>query len=192
MSKDIAAEIEKEYGEITFKDPNIAFGYNKIEITHKFGLYTKIFLLLSLVPLICILIFFPIPFQGFLILIPFFWLASLAYSYYDYFDKLTIDFLNKELRIENKFSMVNKIRRLFKRTTFIPFQEVQHFMIDDGKPHYGFQGRSFTMHIRKTSLSVKPKYHPHIVLASFRFEREARRLGELLQFYVVGKPGIIE
>ena len=80
MSKDIAAEIENEYGEITFKDPTISFGYNKIEITYKFGLYTKIFLLLSLVPLICILIFFSIPFQGFLILIPFCWVSSLAYS----------------------------------------------------------------------------------------------------------------
>lgn len=192
MSKDIAAEIEKEYGEITFKDPNIAFGYNKIEITYKFGLSTKIFLLLSLVPLICILIFFTIPFKGFLIIIPLFWLPSLAYSYYDYFDTLTIDFLNKELRIENKFSILDMIRRLFKRTTLIPFHDVQHFMIDDGKPHYGFQGRSFSMHIRKTSLFVKPKYRPPIVLASFRFEREARRLGELLQFYVVGKPGIID
>jgi hypothetical protein len=192
MSKDIAAEIENEYGEITFKDPTISFGYNKIEITYKFGLYTKIFLLLSLIPLVSILIFLPLSFGGFLILIPFFWLASLAYSYYDYFDKFTIDFLNKELRIENKFSIVNRFRRLFKRTTLIPFQEVQHFMIDDGKPDYGFQGRSFTMHLRKTSLFVKPKYRLPIVLASFRFEREARRLGELLQFYVVGKPGIIE
>jgi len=189
---DIAAEIEKEYGAITFKDPNMEFGYNKIEISYNFDLYTKIFLLLSLIPLICILVFFPLPFQGLFIIIPFFWLFSLAYTYYDYFDTNTIDFLNKELRIENKFTIVNDIRRLFRKTTLVPFSEISYFMIDDGKPHYEFRGKSFNMYMRKTTLFVKPKYQPALVLASFRFEREARRLGELLQFYVVGKPGIID
>lgn len=190
--RDIAAEIEREYGPISFKEPIIEFGYNKIEIAHKIDIYTKIFFLLSLLPLVGLFIFLDFAFISFFIAIPFISLLTVFFKYYDHFDKITVDFLNKELAIENKLSIVNMVRRFFKRTTLIPFQEVQHFMIDDGKPHYSFQGRSFTMHIRKTSLFVKPKYQPPVVLASFRFEREARRLGELLQFYVVGKPGIID
>ena len=41
--RDIAAEIEREYGPISFKEPIIEFGYNKIEIAHKIDIYTKIF-----------------------------------------------------------------------------------------------------------------------------------------------------
>jgi hypothetical protein len=60
------------------------------------------------------------------------------------------------------------------------------------KEGFTFPGRSFNINIRKTSLFIKPKYKSPIALASFQFEREARRLGELLQFYIVGKPGIID
>jgi hypothetical protein len=189
--RNIADEIEREYGSIGFKEPIIEFGYNKIEIIHKFDIYTKIFFLLSLLPLAGLFIFLDFAFITFFMAIPFISLLIVFYKYYDYFDKITIDFLNKELVIENKFSIVNAIRRFLKKTTFIPFQEIHHFMIDDGKPRFMLPGR-FEIDIRKTSLSVKPKFKSSIVLASFQFERDARRLGELLQFYVVGKPGIIE
>ena len=47
MSKDIAAQIEKEYGTTEFNDPAIDFGYNKIEIRSRLNTYAKIFLLLT-------------------------------------------------------------------------------------------------------------------------------------------------
>src|ERR1700752_1680487 len=152
MSKDIAAEIEKEYGPVAFKHPVILFGYNKIEITQKFDIYTKIFLLLALTPLIGLFFVLDFSLVGFFMAIPFICLFGLFYNYHNYFDKIAIDFLNKELTVTNRFWIVNKTRKLIKINSEIPFQDISYFMIDNGEPKYMLPGRSSNFYMKKTSL----------------------------------------
>jgi hypothetical protein len=195
MSKDIASQIEKEYGTIEFKHPAIDFGYNKIEIRSRFNVYNWIFLLLTFVPVIIVALVIDFPLFSFFILIPVITLFSLFYKLHRYFDTVSIDFLNKELTIINKIGLINMVRRWLKIKTEIPFIDIAYFTTDDGKRNYmmiPLPEISLIRGMRKTSLYVKPKFTSAKLLASFQFEREARRLGELLQFYVVGKPGIIE
>jgi len=196
MSKDIAAQIEKEYGTTKFNDPAIDFGYNKIEIRSRLNTYAKIFLLLIFVPVIVIVLVIDFPLLSFFILISIIiTLLSLLYKLHGYFDIVLIDFLNKELTIINKIGLINMARRWFKIKTEIPFNDIAYFTTDDGKKNYmmlPLPEISLNLGMRKTFLYVKPKFTSAKLLASFRFEREARHLGELLQFYIVGKPGINE
>lgn len=195
MSKDIAAQIEKEYGTIEFNHPSIDFGYNKIEIRSGFNTYAKIFLLLTFVPVIIVAFLLNFPLDGFLILILLITLFSSFHKLHGYFDIISIDFLNKEITIINKIGLINVVRRWLKIKTEIPFNDIAYFTTDDGKRNHmmlPLPENPFNIGMRKTSLHVKPKFTSSKLLASFRFEREARRLGELLQFYIVGKPGIIE
>ena len=195
MSKDIAAQLEKEYGTVAFNDPIIDFGYNKIEIRSRLNTYAKIFLLLIFVPVIAITFIADFPLPGFVIMISIITLFSLFYKLHRYFDTVSIDFLNKELTIINKIGLINMVRRWFKIKTEIPFNEIAYFTTDDGKRSYmmlPLPEVPLNLGIRKTFLYVKPKFTSAKLLASFRFEREARRLGELLQFYITGKPRIID
>lgn len=189
MSLDIAARIEEEYGTIAFKTPSIEFGYNKIELREKLSIVDLLIMALTVITpfILFILINFPARF----IFIPLIPVILVFVQYHAYFDTVTIDFLQKEIRIENKFYLVNEVRRLLNRRSPIGFSDIAYFLIDDGKNWYSFTGR-LSFHMRTTTLYVKPAYKSEIPLASFSFERDARRLGELLQFYVVGKPGRIE
>lgn len=195
MSKDLAAQIEKEYGTIAFRHPAIDFGYNKIEIRSGFNSYYKIFVLLVFVCVIVVAFVIDFPALGFFILIPIIALFISFYKLHRYFDIVSIDFLNKELTIINTIGLINMIRRWLKIRTEIPFNDIAYFTTDDGKRNYmmiPLPEISLIRGMRKTSLYVKPKFTSPKLLASFQFEREARRLGELLQFYIIGKPRIID
>jgi hypothetical protein len=116
----------------------------------------------------------------------------IIYIYRNYFDKITIDFISKELIVENKLPLINSIRKLIKIATTVSFNDIAYFTTDDRKPGLIFPRSPINEGMRKTFLFVKPKYNAPICLAIFQFERDARRLGELLQFHVVGKPGFIK
>ncbi len=191
MSRDFAAEIKKQYGHVRFNHPIIEFGYNKIEINEKFDVYMIIFLAIGLGAIVTLFFMVDVPFPWYFIPALFIFLLSIFYVYNNHFDKITINFLSKELTIENRLSFINSYRRLVKRPVLIPFSEIACFMIDHKGRDFALPGRLLgNMYIRKTSLYVTPKYRTPILLATFQFERDARRLGESLQFYIVGKPGI--
>ena len=189
MAADIVAQIEKEYGEITFRNPSIRFGYNKIELFRKLSITERLLILLIIIfPLtLFMLISFPVEF----IFFPLVYILLIFFQYHTIFDAITIDFLQKEIKIENKFHIINSIRNLLRRPLLINFSEVAYFLIDDGGRWFSFT-RHLHLHMRTTTLYVRTMHKSEIPLANFNFERDARRLGELLQYYIVGKPGIIE
>jgi len=188
MSKDIAAEIERQYGDITFDHPIIGFGYNKIEIKEKFDVYMIIFLAIVLGAIVTFFFWVNVPFPWYFIPALFISILSVFYIYNNHFDKITIDFLSKEIAIENRMPFINSYRRLVKRPLLIPFSDIAYFITDHKGRDFVLPGRLLgNMYVRKTSLYVTPKFKTPFLLATFQFERDARRLGELLQYHIVGR-----
>jgi len=181
MSRNIAAEIEKKYGDIQFFYPKIYFGYNSIELSGVLSFLEEIYFI---IPLLFIWIpIFIMDSLGFTI----FFLA--LYFYYCYekvfvLDAVKIDFLRKEIQISNKFPGINLVRKVFKRPVLISFHEVTEF-----KNYRRMEGRFVS---RGNVLVVKTYDHSPIKIAQFRFEPESGRLAELLNEYVVGKPRIFD
>lgn len=188
MSKDIAVEIAKQYGDIKFDHPIIKFGYNKIEIKETFDVYMIIFLAIVLCAIVTFFFMVNVPFPLYFIPALFIFLLSVFYVYNNHFDKITIDFLSKELTIENRMPFINSYRKLVKRPLLIPFSDIGYFMTDHKGRDFMLPGRLLgNMYVRKTSLYVTPKFKTPILLVTFQFERDARRLGELLQYHITGK-----
>lgn len=182
MSKDIAAEIEKRYGDVDFAYPLIYFGYNSIRLRGRLSelesvyyfmfpivfIWIPIFIVDSIaLTILFILLFIYSIFHGMLIL-----------------DIVNIDFLRKEVFISNKFQIVNYLRKIFRRPTKISFNEIIEF-----KNYRRPSGRFVS---RGNVLVMKTYDHRPIKIAEFQFERESRYLAELLNEYIVGKPGIID
>jgi hypothetical protein len=190
MSRDIAGEIEKEYGQINSSFPFIVFGYNSIEMRQRPGFTDYAFLLTGPAGICSMFILFVSPPVLLLIVLLLFFISVIIYNYHGFFDTITIDFLQKELRIENKFSVINSLRKFFNKKTNISFNDIAYFMIDDGKRPYHYKRAPFNLYRRRTTLFVVPAYKRPVSIVHFQFERDARRLGELLQYYIVGKPGI--
>ena len=186
MGNDIAAEIEKKYGPPKFGDPVIKFGYNKIELQQKFNIFGKAFLILLVVFPLSFLLFYDLPAPT-LFTIAFVIANLLAfYEYHRRWDIITIDFTRKEIMIVSEVFFINIMRKFFSARTIILFSNIAYFNTDDGKRIYYFTDR-FSFSSRRTTLYVKPGHRQEVALVNFRFGKDARRLGDLLQYYVVGR-----
>jgi hypothetical protein len=186
MANDIAAEIEKEYGEFKFTDPVITFGYNKIGFQQKLNIFGKAFLILCVLFPVTFLLFYDLPAPT-IFTISFSIVNILVfYEYHRRWDVVTIDFIKKEITIVSEFFFINVVRKFFSARTIILFGNIAYFNVDDGKRIYYFTDR-LSLSMRRTTLYVKPAHKQEIALVNFRFERDARRLGELLQYYAVGR-----
>ena len=181
MSRDIAAEIERQYGNIHFYYPIISFGYNSIELTGHLSFYEKINFFIPVV--VACLLFFLInnPVLAIIFLV-----FHIYYLYNKVFilDVIKIDFLRKEIQISNKFPGINSARKIFKRPALISFHEVIEF-----KNYKRSPGQFMP---RGNVLVMKTYDHSPIKIAQFRFEIESRGLAELLNEHIVGKPGFIK
>lgn len=183
---DTAAAIEKEYGQFAFKDPSIKFGYNKIELQQKFNVFGKAFLILCVVFPVSFLLFYDLPAPT-IFTIAFAIVNLLAfYEYHRRWDIITIDFTRKEIQIVSEVFFINIMRKFFRARTIILFSNIAYFNTDDGKRLFYFTDR-FSFSTRRTTLYVKPAHKQDVALASFRSEKDAKRLGELFQYYIVGK-----
>ncbi len=98
MADNIAAFIEKEYGNIDFKSPVINFGYNVIELKERISLPEKILVFTSLAIFLGILSVINPPIMMALSVIIAV-LLLLLYQYYPLFDRIIIDFTGKEIRL---------------------------------------------------------------------------------------------
>jgi hypothetical protein len=186
MATNIAAEIEKEFGEVTFIDPSIQFDFNKIRIQQKLNVIGKGYLIFwTLAPVLLFIVF---PHSVRLLFFVPLMLVVLAflYQYHRCWDVITIDFTERKISIRNKFFPINFARKFFSARTTLPFDKIAYFSTDDGKKFYYFSERN-SLTMARTMLYVKPAFKQDVALASFRFEKDAKRLGELFQYYIVGK-----
>lgn len=179
MALNISGEIEKEYGEVNFNSPVILFGFNTIVVTEKISLNQKISLVVSLLAGFSLLFFTKPPLTIAAVFIAMWAISLFGYSY-KLFDTITIDFNHKEIKLNNKFSFVDSIRKKIGKTTVLTFNEVSHFEIASGRFSFIYE--------RNSRLVIKSFDHPPLTIAAFRFERDARRLGEILQHHITGKP----
>jgi|GEM_PF-2375684 len=183
---DPAAEIEKEYGKFNFTDPIITFGYNKIEFRQKFNIFGKALLILLILFPLAFILFYDLPSPFIFIAAFVLFNINVLYEFHRRWDIITIDFMRNEIIIVSDFFFINIIRKFFSARTIIPFDKIAYFNIDDGKRLFYFTEKN-SLSMRRTTLFVKPAYKQDVALVNFRFERDARRLGELLQNYVVGR-----
>jgi hypothetical protein len=185
MPKDIAAEIENQYGNINFSYPRIYFGYNSIELR---GILSELEEVYFVIPIAFIWIpLFVMARSVFTILFIFFYIAMYIYYCYEkifVLDIIKIDFENKEILISNQFRIINFLRKIFRRPITISFNDIIEF-----KNYKRAAGRFVS---RGNVLVVKTYDHSPIKIAQFQFEGESVQLSQLLNQYVVGKPGIIE
>ena len=187
MAQNIAAEIEKEYGQPTFNDPSIKFGYNKIEIQQKLNIFGKAVLILCILFPVAFLLFYDLPAPTIFIIAFVLFDINILYEFHRRWDLITIDFAAKEITIENRFWLINSVRRFLATRTNISFEHIIYFIIDDGRRLFNFTDK-YSFSARRTILYVKPAHRTGIELANFRFESDATRLGGLLQHYIVGRP----
>lgn len=183
MSTNIAAEMEKEFGQIRFHSPMILFGFNTVQFRHRLPLFEKIFLAIGLICMAFIFIFFKFPIFYFLIA-GIIVLASVIYEYHELLDTVEIDFVSAEIRLTNRIGFIKPARQFFNHSTTIRFDEISHFETNEGK--------FFFFKKRKTSLLVKSVDQSPLIIAYFDLENDARRMRELLQFHIVGKPKLNE
>jgi ABC-type transport system involved in Fe-S cluster assembly fused permease/ATPase subunit len=181
MSRDIAAEIEKQYGDIHFYYPKIYFGFNSIELTGHLSFYEKINFFVPIV--VSCLLFFLINNFAFATIV------LVLYIYYLYdkifiLDVIKIDFSRKEIQISNHFPGIDYARSIFKRPSLISFHEIIEFK--------NYKRSSGQLTPRGNVLVMKTYDHSPIKIAQFRFERESVRLAALLNEHIVGKPGFIK
>jgi hypothetical protein len=185
MSKDIAAEIEKQYGNIDFSYPRIYFGYNSIELR---GILSELEEVYFVIPIALIWIpMFVMPRSVSTILFIFIYIVMYIYYCYEkifVLDIIKIDFLNKEIFISNRFRVINFLRKIFRRPITISFQEIIEF-----KNYKRAAGRFVS---RGNVLVVKTYDHSPIKIAQFRFESESEQLVQLLNQYIVGKATFID
>src|SRR5687768_17170988 len=108
MSKDIAAEIQKEFGPINFRSASVKFDYNKIEITQRLTLFEKAFFILGIAANLILIaaLNFKNWYPGIMLIIML--LVLFVANYYRILDRVIIDFMQKEIRIENKLSLINE------------------------------------------------------------------------------------
>lgn len=179
MAVNIAGEIEKEYGRIIFDDPVIHFEYNIIKFEEKIIFDQKLYFIISLIALIIVILILKMD------VLTIFFSVALLYNLYSLtasLDVVIIDFFKKEIEISNKFPPANYLRRVLKRPSVIMFQDIIEFK--------NYLRLSSWIKERRNVLGIRNYHFTPIKIAKFRFERDARRLGELLQHYIVGKPAI--
>jgi hypothetical protein len=171
MSSDFASEIEKQLGEIKYKNPALQFGYNIISLSNKMSLFDKIMINVSLLPVFLSFFYFPALVTG---------LTLLAYLFNIIFysfrlSTTEIDFSKNEVRISYRWYIAQRIAQLIKKQTILEFHQIANFntksIIDRSE-------------FRKTKLNIILFDTSPIVIAYFQFERDARKLAELLQFFI--------
>lgn len=179
MATNVAGEIEKEYGSLSVDIPTISFEFNIIGMAEKLSMLQKIYMAASTVFLFGLLFYInpPVIFSALLLLII---LSVLFYNYYSLFDKVIIDFNHKEITLRNKFRIVTGIRKKIGKTVTLPFKAISHFEVQYSR--FSFSSPTYSL------LIVKSFDHAPMVIGSFQSERNARRLGELLQYHITGKP----
>ena len=179
MSRDIAADLGQQFIQMNFKDPRITYGYNCVSFRQHMSLFQKIYIAIGMLSIIAVFLWFHFPLH-YLILFLAIPVAGIIFEYSEHFNVKEIDFMNKELRIKSNLPFVDLVRRKMKRKLIIPFSDIAGFILEEGK---------FSLYReRRTQLLASSFDHSPVTIASFRFERDARRVGELLQFYVTGNP----
>lgn len=179
MATNVAGEIEKEYNSLSVDIPTISFGFNIIWIAEKLSVLQKIYMAAGTIFLFGLLFYInpPVIFSALLLLII---LSVLFYNYHSLFDKVIIDFNHKEITLRNKFRIVTGIRKKIGKTVTLPFKDISHFEVQYSR--FSFSTPTYSQ------LIVKSFDHAPLVIGSFQSERNARRLGELLQYHITGRP----
>jgi hypothetical protein len=174
MSRNIAGEIEKEYGDYTFKSPKIYFGYNKIEISNGPLLIEKLLILPGIVFLVFMLLYFDFSIPPFFLIILGVLCIYVMFLLFQY-KKTEIDFLNGEIKISNFWKAAEFIDKIQNKKKLFSFAEIA-----------GFENRVSKrgQELRKNILVMVAFDHSPVNIAAFPFERESRRLGELLFRYI--------
>jgi hypothetical protein len=183
MSRNIAGDIESEYGPIDFKNPSIEFGYNIITLKNKKG-FLEIFFLVLMIGSVFLVVYYDklIPFSVIYIA-----LVTVSLIYFVNRNPLAeIDFLRKEIRLTGQIPIIGRLREKFlKKPPVLAFDEIIAFENVVRRTSLPFGPRFlFSEGERRNLLVVRSFDHSPVTLAEFRFERDSRRLGELLQFYV--------
>lgn len=175
MSLDFASEIEKQLGEVNYKDPAIEYGYNRISLSNKKSLAEKIMLMVSLLSVFLSFFYFPALVTGLT------FLASVFNTIFFSFGLKTteIDFLKNEVRINYRWYITQRIAQLIKKQTLLEFHQIANFKTESTIKRSEF---------RKTKLNIMLFDTSPIVIAYFQFERDARKLAELLQFFIKKRP----
>jgi hypothetical protein len=178
MAINIAGEIEKEFNTTFSEIQLIDFGFNTIEIKPKILILQKLALLIGITGILGFIFFInpPVIFIAILLAIS---VSSLIYNYYSLLDKITIDFNYKEISLHNKLWIVTRIRKIAGKTVMLPFADISHFEVQYSK--YSIFSPT------QNRLLVKSFDKPPLLIGSFQFEINARRLGELLQYHITGK-----
>ncbi|HEV8282771.1 MAG TPA: hypothetical protein VGQ09_00600 [Chitinophagaceae bacterium] len=188
MTGNIAGEIEKKYGSILFKDPSIEFGYNIIIIKNRLPIIEKIFFfIISAGAMSVIVLKLLLPLSLIYIVIG---VTTLLYYSSSAFQRVEINFLRNEVVVQNKLPYVDKIRKkLLNKPPVIPFHEIANFENVQHKHNYfiGPNSSFGSLGERRSLLVLNSFDHSPITLAEFRFERDSRRLAELLQVYIKGR-----
>ncbi|MBC7875459.1 MAG: hypothetical protein H7Y01_15770 [Ferruginibacter sp.] len=174
---DPASQIKKQYGEISFDNPVIIFRYQRIDIEttgtlvylHIAALFFVPFLFLVLKeihPVVYVLLF----------IASFFLIFRLSSG----LNKIEIDFFYNRIRIKNKFSLINSIRKLLKRPGTLFFHNIAGIYTTKGIYYGRNQIRNF--------LVIKLINHRTLRLSHFISEKDAQSFAELLQKHIVGQP----
>jgi hypothetical protein len=175
MSVNFASEIEKQLGEVNYKNPAIQFGYNKISLSNKISLPDKTMMIVSALPVLLSLFYFPALITGLTFLA-----SAFNIIFFSFGLKTTeIDFFKNEVRINYRWFITQRIAKLIKKHTLLEFHQIANF-----RTKSSITRREF----RKTKLNIMLYDTSPIVIAYFQFERDARKLGELLQFFIKKRP----
>lgn len=181
MAINLGNEIEKRYGQVDFFDPIITFADNEIRFESKLTFVEELYAFTGFLAL-----FITVFIAHSLWMTIVFGTAQLYYIYELITSRniVKIDFLKRELHIPNPIWLVDDLRKIFKRPTEIYFHQIKSFKNYKRPTHW--------MKSRQNILIVKTFDHSPTKIARFRFERDSRTMSELLNQYIVGKPGFIE
>jgi hypothetical protein len=176
MVSNIADEIQKQYGEVDFFDPIISYRNNEIQFESKLNFIEGLYVFVG---------FGAILFSLFIVHI--FWFAILiAISEVFYIYELItsgnivmINFEKNEIQISNPIFLFNGLRKIFKRPTSIPFNEIHSFK--------NYRRKGNWIKPRPNILVAKSFNRSPIKIAKFRFEKDSLIMAELLNEFIVGK-----
>jgi hypothetical protein len=175
MSLDFASEIEKQLGEVNYKDPAIEYGYNRISLSNKISLPDKTMMIVSFLPVFLSLFYFPALITGLTLLASVFNIIFFSFG----LKTTEIDFFKKEVLINYRWFITQRIAKLIKKHTLLEFHQIATFKTESFIKRGEF---------RKTKLNIMLYDTSPIVIAYFQFERDARKIGELLQFFILKRP----
>ena len=181
MAVNIANEIEKRYGEVDFFDPIITFGSDEIQFESKLTFVEELYVFIGFLAL------FITVFIAHSLWMTVVFGASQLYYIYELITSRNIakiDFLNRKLHISNPIWLIDDLRKILKRPSEISFDKIKSFK--------NYKRPTYWMKSRQNILVVKTFDHSPTEIAKFKFEKDSRTMSELLNQYIVGKPGFID